>query len=61
MKNTEISKIFNIDKSTLYYWSKDNKKGRKVLLEVLQSLPLEYVEKIQKQIKEKEQLIESLK
>ena len=61
MKNTEISQIFNIDKSTLYHWSKDNKKGRKILLEVLKSLPIEYIEKIKNRIEEEDKLKESLK
>jgi hypothetical protein len=61
MKNNEISQIFNVDKSTLYYWSKDNKKGRKILYEVLKSLPIEFVEKIKNRIEEEEKLKESLK
>jgi hypothetical protein len=61
MKNIEISQIFNIDKSTLYYWSKDNKKGRKILYEVLKALPIEFVEGVKKKLEDEEKLKESLK
>ncbi len=61
MLKSELHKYFDIDLSTLHRWDKKEKKGRKLLYEVLQALPLEFVEGIKKKIEDEEKLKESLK
>jgi len=51
---------FGVTRKTLDNWE-NSKEKRKILYEVLKSLPIEYVEKIKKRVQEEEELKESLK
>lgn len=44
---------FGIDRKTLNNWENDKEKKRYVLYKTLEALPIEYVENIKKQIKER--------
>jgi len=59
----DIKKIFELGHTTIYEWKKEkkNKKGRKILYEVLKALPIEFVEGVKKKLEEEEKLKESLK
>lgn len=46
MKTNEIEKYFGLTRSTLSVWRNQDKTGRNLLLRVLESLPVEYVENI---------------
>ena len=61
MLKSELHKYFDIDLSTLHRWDKKDKKGRKLLYEVLKALPIDFVDGIKKKIEEEEKLKESLK
>jgi len=61
MNKKEMIDNFGFDRKTLNNWENGIKEKRKVLYKVLKSLPVEYVEKVQKLIEEEEKLKESLK
>ncbi len=62
MIDKNIKAFFELGHTTLYEWKKEKKgDGRKLLYEVLKSLPIEYIEKIKNRIEEEEKLKESLK
>jgi hypothetical protein len=52
MKTNEIEKYFGLTRSTLSVWRKQDSTGRKLLLRVLESLPVDYVENILEKEKE---------
>ncbi len=51
---------FGITRKTFDNWE-NSKEKRKILFEVLKSLPIEYVKKIKNRVEEEEKLKESLK
>lgn len=52
MKTGEIEEYFNITRSTISSWRKKEGRGRGLLLKVIESLPIEYVENILQNEKE---------
>jgi len=57
-----IKEFFDLGHTTLYEWKKNKKgDGRKLLYEVLKSLPNDYIEGIKKKLEEEEKLKQSLK
>jgi DNA-binding XRE family transcriptional regulator len=53
MIKKEMIENFGIDRKTLNNWENDKEKKRYVLYKTLEALPIEYVENIKKQIKER--------
>lgn len=60
MIKKEMIEKFGLSRGTLNNWEK-SEDGRKLLYEVLSSLPLEYVEKIEKQIEDEKKREELLR
>ena len=61
MKDSELSKLFELNRTTLYNWKTAKIKGRRFLYEVVKNLPDEYIESVKKKLEEEEKLKDSLK